>query len=206
MNNNLSENERLLLNTLITMYNDNTRQIENLTVSNNEIRNTIIDTLNMLRNNRTESNQNTRNTRSTTRVNRQLLNNPYVFDYVQEFTIPINYTSPNQNLTNNNTSRNNMLNQINNLFQTFMNHVEVFPTMEQIETATRNVRYGDIVRPTNNSCPISLDTFNENDNVTVIRQCGHIFKTESLNTWFQSNCVCPVCRYDIREYIHNNNV
>jgi len=205
MNNNLSVDELLLLNTLITIYNDNRRLIENLTVSNNEITNIIINTLSMLRNNRINNNQNINsntqnriNRRNTTRSNRQLSNNPYVLDYVQEFTIPINYTLPNQNLTN--TSRTNMLNQINNLFQTFMNPVEVFPTIEQIERATRSVRYCDIVRPNNSSCPISLDTFNEIDNVTIIRHCGHIFKTESLNTWFQSNCVCPVCRYDIREY------
>jgi hypothetical protein len=34
----------------------------------------------------------------------------------------------------------------------------------------------------------------------VIRFCGHIFNTEQLNTWFRSNCRCPVCRYDIRRY------
>ena len=85
-----------------------------------------------------------------------------------------------------------------------MNPVDVFPTIEQIETATRAVRYGDIVRPNNSSCPISLDTFNEDDNVTIIRQCGHIFKIESLNIWFQNNCACPVCRYDIREYVQEN--
>ena len=50
-----------------------------------------------------------------------------------------------------------------------------------------------------------MDTFNDNDTVTVIRFCGHIFNTEQLNTWFQSNCRCPVCRYDIRNYNSNNS-
>jgi hypothetical protein len=162
----------------------------------------------MLRNNRNEPEQNTTNRmnrRSTTRSNRQLSNNPYIIDYIQEFNIPINYTLPGQNSTStNDTNRINRINQIYNLFQTFMNPVEVFPTQEQIENATRTVRFGDIIRPNNTSCPISLDTFNEGDQVTVIRQCSHIFKPESLNTWFQSNCVCPVCRYDIRDYVQNN--
>ena len=39
--------------------------------------------------------------------------------------------------------------------------------------------------------------------VSVIRYCGHIFKTDELNTWFRSNCRCPVCRYDIRNYNAN---
>jgi len=39
--------------------------------------------------------------------------------------------------------------------------------------------------------------------VTLIRFCGHIFNSEQLNTWFRSNCRCPVCRYDIRSYNAN---
>ena len=42
--------------------------------------------------------------------------------------------------------------------------------------------------------------------VTVIRFCGHIFYTEQLNTWFTSNCRCPVCRYDIRNYNSTNSL
>jgi hypothetical protein len=34
--------------------------------------------------------------------------------------------------------------------------------------------------------------------VTIIRHCRHIFTSDHLNTWFRSNCRCPVCRYDIR--------
>jgi hypothetical protein len=212
-NNNLSNNETLLLNFLISMYNDNIRLIENLTISNNEIRTTIIETFNMLRYNRintrnttnsTTNTTNTRNTRSRTRSNMNLTNNPYTIDYIQEFTIPLNYTLPNQESTNtNDTTRNNRLNQIHNLFQSFFDRVDVFPTQEQIENAIRTVRFNDIVRPNNTSCPISLDIFNENDQVSIIRHCGHIFNPQSLNTWFRSNCICPVCRYDIREYNSN---
>ena len=49
-----------------------------------------------------------------------------------------------------------------------------------------------------------MDEFNDNDMVTVIRQCGHTFHTEHIMNWFRSNCRCPVCRYDIRDY--NSNV
>jgi hypothetical protein len=40
----------------------------------------------------------------------------------------------------------------------------------------------------------------------MIRHCRHIFNTNSLISWFNSNCKCPVCRYDIRDYEHNNDV
>ena len=81
----------------------------------------------------------------------------------------------------------------------------MYPTQIQIETATRNVRYCDILNPVNRSCPISLETFNDTDIVSVIRFCGHIFKQDQLNTWFRTNCRCPVCRYDIRNYNSPSN-
>ena len=35
----------------------------------------------------------------------------------------------------------------------------------------------------------------------LVNYCGHIFHTEQINTWFQRNSNCPVCRYNI---INNN--
>ena len=84
-----------------------------------------------------------------------------------------------------------------------MQPVEVYPTQSQIEAATRRVRYCDIARPINTQCPISMDDFNDSDMVTVIRPCGHIFQTEHIMNWFRTNCRCPVCRYDIRNYNSN---
>jgi len=85
-------------------------------------------------------------------------------------------------------------------FTQFMQPIDIYPTPTQIEIATRVARYGDITRPINTSCPISMEEFDENDTVTVIRQCGHIFHTEPLTQWFRTNCRCPVCRYDVRDY------
>ena len=89
------------------------------------------------------------------------------------------------------------------LYQRFFDPVVIYPTASQIETATRRVLYRDIVTPINSSCPISMDNFNDNETVTIIRQCGHIFNSDELTTWFQSNCRCPVCRYDIRNFNRN---
>jgi hypothetical protein len=89
---------------------------------------------------------------------------------------------------------------INDLINRFLEPVEVFPTQSQIEIGTRIARFSDIVNPINSSCPISMERFNDSDNVSVIRECGHIFTTQELNSWFRSNCRCPICRYDIRTY------
>jgi hypothetical protein len=91
------------------------------------------------------------------------------------------------------------------LYQRFFDPILIYPTASQIETATRRVLYRDILTPINNSCPISMDDFNDNETVTIIRHCGHIFNSDELTTWFQSNCRCPVCRYDIRNFNRNTS-
>ena len=86
----------------------------------------------------------------------------------------------------------------------FLTPVIVRPTLQQITRATEVIRYGDIINPPNSTCPIHLHHFDENDNVTRIMYCGHIFTENSLNTWFNENVRCPMCRYDIRTYTGNN--
>ena len=106
-NNNLSEHQILLLNTLVAMYNDNIRQIENLSIANNEIRDTITGFINTLRNIPQRNTQNT---------NRYLSNNPYIIDYIHEYTIPINYSTNTQNNTSANTNTTNRLNSISSQY------------------------------------------------------------------------------------------
>jgi hypothetical protein len=202
----ISNEQLLLVDILNTMYNDNLRQINNLTDSNLQIRNLIIQILNSNSNTNNNVRRNNNNTfRNSTQRNifrdntsngglgRVYLNNlPYIIDNVEQIRFPVNRNSrSNINLNNNS--------DFSRVLQSFFDPVEVYPTQSQIETATRRVRYCDIVSPKNTSCPISLNSFNDNDMVTVIRHCGHIFNTDDLTVWFRSHCNCPVCRYDIRE-------
>jgi hypothetical protein len=218
MNNNsntfTSNNETLfLVNILNTMYNDNLRQITNLTDmlnnlnnSNNQIRNLLVQLLN----------RNQRRT-ETRRLNANLnnidynnltngINLSYLFG---EYTLPrntewLNNTDRQTNRANRRNRYTTLGDYANNIFDSFLQPVEIYPTQSQIESATRRVRYCDIARPINTSCPISMDEFNDNDMVIVIRHCGHTFNADHIMNWFRSNCRCPVCRYDIREY--NSNV
>jgi len=201
-------NEQLqLINILNQMYNDNIRNINSFTEmlntlidNNNQIRNTIIQLLGSNQNgNSTRRNTSRRwetiNNMNTNSLGRVLLGNrPYIIDSISEYNIPLNNTATRNRRS---TLSNEMLSQV---IQNFLQPVEIYPTQDQIDTATRRVRYCDIMRPLNTSCPISMEEFNDRDNVTVIRHCGHIFHTENLMNWFRSNCRCPVCRYDIREY------
>ena len=90
---------------------------------------------------------------------------------------------------------------VNNLLRSFYERNIVAPTREQINNSTRIVRFADIENPLNNSCPVTLDRFENDSSVTQIMHCGHIFTPSGIDSWLQCNVRCPVCRYDIREYV-----
>jgi hypothetical protein len=191
----------LLVNILQNMYDDNIRQINGMNNSihhlrnaNTQIRNLLVELLNRS----SSANPPRSNTFRNNRVhhNRVMLNNvPYVMDHVEQYTIPLTSQTmdPSRNEERNNA-----------FMESFLTPVQVYPSPIQIEHATRVVRYSDIVNPVHRTCPISLEPFLDTDRVSVIRYCGHIFKQEHLVTWFRTNCKCPVCRYDIRNYPVSN--
>ena len=79
-------------------------------------------------------------------------------------------------------------NEATTLLNTFLNTtVVVRPTNAQIQQASRLIIYGDIENPLSQSCPISLEDFNEDDQVSQILYCGHIFHTHQFQQWFESN-------------------
>ena len=78
--------------------------------------------------------------------------------------------------------------------------VRISPSPGQIENATETYLYNSN-EPRN--CPIDREPINTGDSVVRIRHCGHIFRRNSIMTWFQHNPRCPLCRYDIRNYTAN---
>lgn len=221
---NISNENLLLIGILNSMYNDNIRQINNLSESihllndtNTEIRNLLTQ---ILYTNTNRRNQFYRPNSSSLHNFRQHITSPqHMRSNVRRVTANTGLydflTNENHNdndndhlyrtettRTNVNAHRNTNVSQF---WQNFFQPIAIFPTQTQIETATRTVQYGDIVSPINRACPISLENFNDTDIVSIIRFCGHIFNRDELNTWFRTNCRCPVCRYDIRNYQSNMN-
>jgi len=87
---------------------------------------------------------------------------------------------------------------LNNESFTFTD-VVVCPTNEQIANATRRFEYN--LQNTNHTrCPITLEDFQEGEEVCEILHCHHVFREQALYNWFTQNVRCPVCRYDIRQY------
>ena len=95
---------------------------------------------------------------------------------------------------------------IDTLLDGFLNAVPVSPTQEQINNAVENCLFSEINQPGNQACPISLRTFQTNDEVSVIKYCNHIFGKNELTSWFLYNTRCPLCRYDIRNYNQNTSL
>jgi len=77
--------------------------------------------------------------------------------------------------------------------------VIVRPTHDHINTACEFYTHDNEMPE--NTCPISLLPFQDGDEVCRIRHCRHIFLKPSIMRWFRSSVRCPICRYDIREYV-----
>ena len=78
-----------------------------------------------------------------------------------------------------------------------------FPNIRQVVSATEIYNYSQGTTNDRNelSCPITLEEFENGEELCRIRFCRHVFKWKYLQEWFCTNSHCPVCRYDIRTYI-----
>ena len=79
----------------------------------------------------------------------------------------------------------------------FFDSVPVYPSQEQIRTATETH-----VGVTNTNCTICQDSVTC---ATRIRHCGHCFHGSCLEQWFSMSPRCPVCRHDIRTDFRRTN-
>jgi hypothetical protein len=204
----LGNDDRLLLDHYINMYNETNRNIDLLyreqehtrelitaLVENAQERwymerfstiNTLNERFNQGRNRGGLSNANIQTNRNnTTTRNRRPFVQPIIEienilprelrRYLGEFNIPTN-----------NWPRN------------FEDNVPVVASTRQIRDATRNSVYSQVNSPLNTSCPISLEPFDANTEVTELVGCHHIFSRDGLTSWLRTNVRCPVCRRDIR--------
>lgn len=87
-----------------------------------------------------------------------------------------------------------------NVFRNTFEDVIVRPTNQQIAVATERIRFTETSVYNNTSCPITLEPFEDGEQVCRIIHCAHLFKPAAISDWFQRNVRCPVCRYDIRNF------
>jgi hypothetical protein len=86
----------------------------------------------------------------------------------------------------------------------------VLLTREEISRATLTYGFTEemIIRDASgeitNVCPISLEPLQIGDVICEIRGCNHKFKRPNLMTWLNRNSNCPVCRYNLRTPLNEN--
>jgi hypothetical protein len=83
--------------------------------------------------------------------------------------------------------------------------VRIRPSMTQIRRGTALLTWNDISNNYQTSCPIDLVSFDEESSVLRIIECKHIFREMNLRRHFRNSPNCPICRYDIRDYIPDYN-
>jgi hypothetical protein len=193
-NTNLTRDQRQLIDMYISQYNQTNAHIERLLDMLDDIRENIQNVVNTRPQTRARNTTSNRQTRPSNHGLSYILSDA---DYQNYYNIPLN--------TRRTYINNRFLNETNydtnNYLNSFLNTtVPVRPSSEQIRLASRVVRYGDIENPLSTSCPISLEAFCEDDMVTQLLPCEHLFCTSSFQQWFTNNVRCPVCRFDIRNY------
>ena len=130
---------------------------------------------------------------------------------------PLNYNSNRVNRTSRfNRRRNNRFDRVftfsntttrfplvNNLSN--LSPVRIRPSITQIRRGTELVIWSDISDNYQTHCPIDMQDFSGNDSILRIRHCGHIFREMNLRRHFRNSTRCPICRFDIRDYIAPEN-
>jgi hypothetical protein len=71
-------------------------------------------------------------------------------------------------------------------------------TQSELNERVEMTRFENIANPLNTVCSITYDVFEPTQRVARIRQCGHIFNSESLVHWLRMNNTCPTCRHNLR--------
>lgn len=63
----------------------------------------------------------------------------------------------------------------------------------------KDMIYGEVEHPPNTCCPIQMDIFNENTEVSQINKCKHLFCRQEIRRWLETHNTCPLCRTSIDE-------
>jgi len=133
-----------------------------------------------------------------------LLNNYYCYN---NYMNTINSNSNNSSNSTSNASSNSTNNSQNAYLLNYS--LEDFENLSDvnmralIKISTAKINYCCIAVPLNDTCPITQEEFTNNDQVTIIKNCGHIFKTHAIKDWLYQHQTCPVCRYNI---LTNSNI
>ena len=70
-------------------------------------------------------------------------------------------------------------------------------TSVDISAVTIVKKFRELENPPTNTCSITLEQFDDDDDILQIRNCSHYFKCNALRTWLATNNICPICRQPV---------
>ena len=140
------------------------------------------------------SNSNSNYSNSNSNSNSNYSNNNINSNNINNNSNNNNINGNNINSNNNNSSQNAHL--INYTLEDYENLSNINMTA-LIKISTAKINYCCVALPLNDTCPITQEEFTSNDQVTIIKNCGHIFNTRAINNWLHQHQTCPVCRHNI---------
>jgi hypothetical protein len=174
-------------------FNANEILLYNILLSTNNYINSSNNTIDYLNNSINHINTNANNSMLL------LLNNYYCYHNYLNAT---NATNASNSARNNYTSNSPNAYLLNYTLEDFENLSNV-NMRDLVKISTAKINYCCIAVPLNDTCPITQEEFTNNDEVTIIKNCGHIFKTRAINNWLFEHQTCPVCRHNI---LTNSNI
>ena len=117
--------------------------------------------------------------------------------------LPDIFQGLNLNSLNTRSNRNNRNSNIRIGYINQQNYSDISNIMQHYDILDIE-HYQMIDEPTNDICPITRDRFYDDQNVSMITSCGHIFNKSSLNIWIANHNNCPYCRQSIYNNSSNN--
>ncbi len=93
------------------------------------------------------------------------------------------------------TTRNLWLPLTSQRTNTFLEPVIIRPSPEQIQQHTT---VGNVASDQDITCAICQDNLQPEQEGRKLNVCGHWFHKICIDTWFERNVHCPVCRHDVR--------
>ncbi len=130
-----------------------------------------------------------------------LLNNSHLYNNYLRNNTPNNTHNNTPNNTHNNTPNNTNTNSQNAYLLNYT--LEDYENLSNVnikalvQICTAKINYCCIAIPINDTCPITQEEFSTNEEVTIIKNCGHIFKNQAIKNWLTQHQTCPICRYNI---------
>ena len=131
--------------------------------------------------------------------------------YLNNYYIRYNHCNHCNSYNNNNNNTNDDTNVHNNENNAYLLNYDLddFKKLSNIniyaliKSSTIDLYYGNIENPTNDTCAITHEKFSNCDDVTMIKECGHIFNSSAIKKWLIDHQTCPNCRHNI---LTNSNI